>query len=114
MPIYEYRCTGCGAQTEVWQKMNETPALSCEACKATSFERILSASAFQLKGSGWYVTDYARKGDGGSGSGSGGSSSTGSAGGSTAGASDGAAPPSPAPAPSGTDTHKTSSATPAA
>jgi putative FmdB family regulatory protein len=67
MPIYEYKCGGCGEVFEVMQKRTD-PAPTHEACGSKKVQRVMSASAFILKGDGWYVTDYARKGkkDGGS------------------------------------------------
>lgn len=58
MPIYEYECTKCGFQTEVWQKFSEKPVSKCEKCKG-KMKKLISQSTFHLKGSGWYVTDYA-------------------------------------------------------
>jgi len=58
MPIYEYECVKCGHQTEVWQKVTERAAPKCEACKG-KMRKLISHSAFHLKGTGWYVTDYA-------------------------------------------------------
>lgn len=58
MPIYEYRCTECGHQTEVLQKISEAPLTVCTACGKPSFTKLLSAAGFQLKGSGWYATDF--------------------------------------------------------
>jgi len=58
MPIYEYRCTDCGHQTEVLQKISEPPLTVCTACGKPSFTKLLSAAGFQLKGSGWYATDF--------------------------------------------------------
>jgi len=60
MPIYEYRCKSCGAVTEVIQKMSDKPLTKCKTCSGT-LEKLISRSSFQLKGSGWYVTDYGRK-----------------------------------------------------
>jgi len=58
MPIYEYRCTKCGHQEEFLQKASE-PALSkCPACGKATFQKLLSAAGFQLKGTGWYATDF--------------------------------------------------------
>ena len=62
MPIYEYACASCGSEVEVWQKISEKPKKVCPACGARKLERLISNTSFQLKGSGWYVTDYARKG----------------------------------------------------
>src|SRR5207247_8093129 len=67
MPIYEYRCTSCGAVTEVLQRsMSDKPLKKCPKCSG-EVEKLISRSSFHLKGSGWYVTDYARKGAGGEG-----------------------------------------------
>ena len=61
MPIYEYACQKCGRQHEVVQKISDKPLTRCPSCKG-KLSRLISASAFQLKGTGWYVTDYAKKG----------------------------------------------------
>ncbi len=58
MPIYEFECTKCGNQTEVWQKFSDRPLTKCEKCKG-KMKKLISQSTFHLKGSGWYVTDYA-------------------------------------------------------
>lgn len=58
MPIYEYRCSECGHQTEVLQKISEPALTVCTACGKPSFTKLLSAAGFQLKGSGWYATDF--------------------------------------------------------
>jgi putative FmdB family regulatory protein len=58
MPIYEYECTKCGHQTELWQKVTDAATPKCEVCKA-GMRRLISQSAFHLKGTGWYATDYA-------------------------------------------------------
>lgn len=63
MPIYEYECTKCGQLTEVWQKFSDPPITKCESCKG-KVRKLISQSTFHLKGSGWYVTDYASKRDG--------------------------------------------------
>lgn len=60
MPIYEYECTKCGDHTEVWQKFSDPPATRCELCNG-KMKKLISQSTFHLKGTGWYVTDYARK-----------------------------------------------------
>jgi putative FmdB family regulatory protein len=60
MPIYEYRCEKCGNQIEIIQKFSDKPLKSCPSCKG-KLAKLISQTAFQLKGSGWYVTDYARK-----------------------------------------------------
>ena len=64
MPIYEYRCNACGHEFEEWQKMSDAPVRVCPKCKARKVEKLISHSSFQLKGSGWYVTDYGRRGTG--------------------------------------------------
>lgn len=60
MPLYEYRCEKCGARVEKIQKFSDPPVATCEKCGG-KLTRLLSAPAIQFKGSGWYVTDYARK-----------------------------------------------------
>ena len=63
MPIYEYECQKCNNQIEVFQKINDKPRTKCERCGGR-LEKLISASAIQFKGSGWYVTDYAGKSKG--------------------------------------------------
>ena len=58
MPIYEYRCSSCGVQKDVMQKISDTPLIVCPACGKPTFSKQLSAAGFQLKGSGWYATDF--------------------------------------------------------
>jgi len=58
MPIYEYRCTSCGHQKEHLQKMSDAPLTECPSCGQSSYSKLLSAAGFQLKGSGWYATDF--------------------------------------------------------
>jgi putative FmdB family regulatory protein len=58
MPIYEYQCAACGQVVERWQKISEAPLTECPACGG-SLHKIISSCAFHLRGSGWYVTDYA-------------------------------------------------------
>ena len=58
MPIYEYRCSACGHQEEFLQKVSERPLTKCPACHKAAFKKLLSAAGFQLKGSGWYATDF--------------------------------------------------------
>ena len=60
MPIYEYECTKCGKTIEVIQKMSDKPLKQHEGCGG-KLTKLISASGFQFKGTGWYVTDYARK-----------------------------------------------------
>ena len=64
MPIYEYECRACGHQFEEWQKMSDSPVRKCPSCAKRKVERLVSLSAFHLKGSGWYVTDYGGKNSG--------------------------------------------------
>jgi putative FmdB family regulatory protein len=73
MPIYAYRCAACGHSRDVLQKMSDAPLTVCPVCGAGQFQKQVTAAGFQLKGSGWYVTDFRNGG--------------------------GAAAPSPAPAP---------------
>jgi putative FmdB family regulatory protein len=61
MPIYEYRCEACGHQEEFLQKVSEPPLTECPVCHKNSFSKLLSAAGFQLKGSGWYATDFKNK-----------------------------------------------------
>src|SRR5437868_4445817 len=61
MPIYEYRCLDCGHQFELMQKFSDPPVETCTSCSGT-VQKLISRSAFHLKGSGWYVTDYGRNG----------------------------------------------------
>ena len=63
MPIYAYKCDACGHAKDVLQKMSDAPLTECPACGAPKFSKQLSAPGFQLKGSGWYATDF--KGGGG-------------------------------------------------
>jgi putative FmdB family regulatory protein len=58
MPIYEYRCSSCGHELEALQKLADAPLLVCPSCHASALVKLVSASAFQLKGSGWYATDF--------------------------------------------------------
>jgi putative FmdB family regulatory protein len=60
MPIYEYECAKCGHQTEVWQRITDQSVTRCDRCKG-KMRKLISQSSFHLKGTGWYVTDYASK-----------------------------------------------------
>lgn len=64
MPIYEYQCLECGKRTEAIQRMADPPLATCPHCSGP-LKKLISAPAFQFKGSGWYVTDYAKGGSGG-------------------------------------------------
>jgi putative FmdB family regulatory protein len=58
MPIYEYRCDACGHQEEFLQKVSDKPVAVCPKCGKRKLKKMLSAAGFQLKGSGWYATDF--------------------------------------------------------
>ena len=58
MPIYEYRCSSCGHELEALQKLAEAPLVVCPSCNADALVKLVSAAGFQLKGSGWYATDF--------------------------------------------------------
>lgn len=58
MPIYEYLCNACGAEKEHLQKISDAPIAACPDCGSSSYVKRISAAGFQLKGSGWYVTDF--------------------------------------------------------
>jgi putative FmdB family regulatory protein len=58
MPIYSYRCETCGHQQDVLQKMSDPLLATCPACGASTYRKQVTAAGFQLKGSGWYVTDF--------------------------------------------------------
>ncbi len=60
MPIYEYECEKCGNRVEHWQKMSDPPLSTCDSCGG-GMHKVISQTTFHLKGSGWYVTDYANK-----------------------------------------------------
>jgi putative FmdB family regulatory protein len=61
MPIYEYRCGACGHHLEALQKMTDSPLRKCPDCGKSQLKRLISASQFRLKGSGWYETDFKNK-----------------------------------------------------
>lgn len=61
MPIYEYRCSSCGAQKDVMQKISDAPLTVCPECGKETFSKQLSAAGFQLKGNGYYATDFKNK-----------------------------------------------------
>jgi putative FmdB family regulatory protein len=58
MPIYAYRCTSCGHEKDVMQKMSDARLTTCPECHSENFVKQLTAAGFQLKGSGWYATDF--------------------------------------------------------
>lgn len=69
MPIYEYRCAECGAQKEALQRITDAPLTDCPACGKPALQKLVSAAGFQLKGTGWYVTDFKNKSTGTAGKG---------------------------------------------
>lgn len=58
MPIYAYKCEACGFSKDVLQKLSDDPLADCPSCGVSAFQKQLTAAGFQLKGSGWYVTDF--------------------------------------------------------
>jgi len=62
MPIYEYRCSACGHQQEFLQKVSDAPLTVCPQCGKPTFSKMVTAAGFQLKGSGWYATDFKNSG----------------------------------------------------
>lgn len=58
MPIYAYKCSACGHEKDVLQKISDAPLSVCPSCGAQTFAKQLTAAGFQLKGSGWYATDF--------------------------------------------------------
>ncbi|ADJ61723.1 zinc ribbon domain-containing protein [Herbaspirillum seropedicae] len=91
MPIYAYRCEACGFAKDVLQKISDDALTVCPSCNKDSFRKQLTAAGFQLKGSGWYVTDFR-------GNGSGTANSKGANGTGIAGSADAPAPAADAPA----------------
>ena len=63
MPIYEYRCAKCGHQLEVLQRISEPPLTKCPECGKKSLKKMVTAAGFQLKGTGWYATDFKNSGN---------------------------------------------------
>jgi putative FmdB family regulatory protein len=61
MPIYEYQCVSCGHRLEAFQKMTEAPLTDCPTCQKPDLQKLVSAAGFQLKGTGWYATDFRNK-----------------------------------------------------
>jgi len=66
MPIYAYKCGSCGHAKDVLQKVSDAPLTDCPSCGAQAFSKQITAAGFQLKGSGWYVTDFRGGNNGGS------------------------------------------------
>ena len=93
MPIYAYKCTSCGATKDALQKMSDPPLTVCPACGKPTLQKQVTAAGFQLKGSGWYVTDFRDGGKSGSSTGDGVAASP------AAAPADDAPAPAPAPAP---------------
>jgi putative FmdB family regulatory protein len=62
MPIYEYRCASCGHELEALQKLSDAALSVCPACHKAELKKLMSAAGFQLKGSGWYATDFRNSG----------------------------------------------------
>ena len=62
MPIYEYRCGACGYQKEFLQRISDAPLTDCPECGKRAFNKLVTAAGFQLKGTGWYATDFMNKG----------------------------------------------------
>jgi putative FmdB family regulatory protein len=62
VPIYEYRCEACGTRLEVMQKVSDKPLRHCPGCKKNRLRKLVSPTAFRLKGSGWYETDFKKHG----------------------------------------------------
>ncbi|CAN7569218.1 FmdB family zinc ribbon protein [Polaromonas sp. LjRoot131] len=123
MPIYAYKCESCGHAKDVLQKISDAPLTVCPQCGAPAFKKQVTAAGFQLKGSGWYVTDFrggnstagapAPKADGGeAGKGSGADSKpadSGAAAPASSAAAPAPAPAAPAKAPAGDSSSKSSS-----
>jgi putative FmdB family regulatory protein len=97
MPIYAYRCESCGFGKDVLQKMSDPQLTQCPECGKDSFRKQVTAAGFQLKGSGWYVTDF-RGGNGGTSAPAGGSNAANGGAGDTAAAASGAASSDASPA----------------
>ncbi len=62
MPIYEYQCSQCGHTLESFEKMTDAPQTICPVCGKSTLQKLISAAGFQLKGTGWYATDFRNKG----------------------------------------------------
>jgi len=107
MPIYAYRCDECGFSKDVLQKISDPVLTDCLSCGKPAFKKQVTAAGFQLKGTGWYVTDF--RGGKAPATGTAPSTSSDSAAGTTSTASSGDSTPAAAPAASssGTDTSKT-------
>jgi len=104
MPIYAYRCASCGHSRDVLQKISDPVLSVCPACGADQFQKQVTAAGFQLKGSGWYVTDFRNNGGG---------SAANAPAASPASGDGGTAAPAPAPAPAPASDGGSSAAAPA-
>jgi putative FmdB family regulatory protein len=102
MPLYEYRCESCGHRFERIQKFSDPPLTECPSCGG-KVEKLMSSPAIQFKGSGWYITDYAKSGGGSSSKSDSSSSSSPSSAASSAGDTKSAAAPSSPTAPAKVD-----------
>ena len=106
MPIYAYRCASCGHSRDVLQKISDPVLTVCPACGADQFQKQVTAAGFQLKGSGWYATDFRNNNGGGSPAGAPAASPP---------AGEGGAPaPAPAPAPASGEASASAPASPPA
>lgn len=114
MPIYEYRCSSCGFQKEYLQKISDPLLNVCPECTQETFGKMVTAAGFQLKGGGWYVTDFRNSGAGPATKGANGSASKGEAKTESAGESAPKADPAPAAATPATPVAGTTSAASAA
>ena len=101
MPIYAYKCESCGHAKDVLQKLSDAPLTDCPACGAATFTKQVTAAGFQLKGSGWYVTDF-RNGGGAASAPASSAASPASPAAASAESSSAASPAAPAAAPSAT------------
>jgi putative FmdB family regulatory protein len=102
MPIYAYRCEGCGFQKDALQKLSDPPLVDCPECGAPRFVKQLTAAGFALKGTGWYVTDFrdgSKKSSQAQASSDAASAASTATTGAAAPSSDAATPAAPAPAP---------------
>lgn len=95
MPIYAYKCSSCGYAKDVLQKISDAPLTDCPECGKSSFAKQVTAAGFQLKGSGWYVTDFRNNSSGNSATGK----AAPSEGGSSAGGESASSASAPASAP---------------
>jgi putative FmdB family regulatory protein len=113
MPIYAYRCEACGFAKDVLQSISAAPLTDCESCGKPEFRKQVTAAGFQLKGSGWYVTDF-RNGAAPAAKASDGAAETTAAAGTTATAAAPVAAAASAPSAASTSTTATTTSTPAA